>query len=69
MAVFILIALGPGLAAWTLSAQDLRAIAAGAMDAAGESQTRWAYWLGVTTVVFTVIVLVALLAIMLVVLS
>ena len=64
LAVFTLFAFGPGIAAWTLSSADLRAIHAGAMDAAGETPTRLAYWLGIAAVGLAVLAICSFIALL-----
>jgi len=43
-----LLGIGPGGAAWFLAYEDLKAIRVGAITAEAHSQTRYAFWLGMT---------------------
>ncbi len=46
----------PGLVALVLAAQDIRAMRAGAMNPEGLGLTRSAYWMGLMTTVFTMLI-------------
>jgi hypothetical protein len=46
--LFPLVGLGPGAAAWFLANEELKAIRVGAVTADARSQTRHAFWLGLT---------------------
>lgn len=46
-----LLGIGPGLAAWFLGYEELKAIRVGAIGSESRSQTRYALWLGITALI------------------